>query len=414
MATTWLDKIDNNIFTITTGDGQKYTPLFKTGTRSKEFNTSAFHFINVKGTLVDRKQSQSAKFPLVFWFQGSDNIEQADDFERSCDDSRRWTIEHPLYGTIYGQPLSIERDDSSFNITQITIDFWESIEGEYPIVNFSIKDNTMQKRDELSKVTALNYSSKQEVFEAVDVNTLKENNINMAAAMEPIVKNKVTVGSQVYATYVNVLAGAQKAANGLTDTAFDAIRNAQSLLELPCVLATDVSVRLNGFKIAYEKLVGIYTTVSDKNYFETMACTCLSSFCVSIVNPIDGDFKTMKSIEYASSLLKALYDNYLATLDSQTVNIAAGVTAWKADSLTQRLMKELIDYTLANLYALSFEAKRERIVYTTSETNAILLVHRYIGLDANDKNIEDFLELNDIKLLELFSIKKEREIKYFR
>ena len=49
----------------------------------------------------------------------------------------------------------------------------------------------------------------------------------------------------------------------------------------------------------------------------------------------------------------------------------------------------------------------------TSDTNLIVLTHKYFGLDADDKNILAFKETNNIKNNELFKIPKGRVIKYY-
>jgi len=103
----WQDKLQNIQFSIKTGDGKEWFPLFKTGEKSKEFNTSIYDFIDVPKSLVERKQPKSSKYPLTFWFDGENHIETAEEFERSANDNRYWTITHPYYGTIKGQPLSI-------------------------------------------------------------------------------------------------------------------------------------------------------------------------------------------------------------------------------------------------------------------------------------------------------------------
>jgi hypothetical protein len=61
---------------------------------------------------------------------------------------------------------------------------------------------------------------------------------------------------------------------------------------------------------------------------------------------------------------------------------------------------------------MSFETKRERIVITDKKTNLILLVHRYLGMDDDDENLDVFIKTNNLKLNQLFSIEKGVEIRY--
>ena len=135
--------------------------------------------------MVDRKKPQSGKFPLVFWFQGEDNIDQADDFENSADDPRAWEVNHPFYGLIKGQPISIKRDDSSLNITEVTVPFWESIEADYPNYNFSVKDNTRDKHDIVLKASSSSYSTNNPVTPA-DFIKLTNSIKDMSGSMEGI------------------------------------------------------------------------------------------------------------------------------------------------------------------------------------------------------------------------------------
>ena len=141
----WKDKIENGIFKIRTGDGKVFRPLWKPGESSIEFNTSAYNFINLEGTLVDRKKAQSSKYPLVFWFQGDNHIDEVKAFLNSAKDSRAWEVEHPIYGIINGQPLSIDRNDVDYNVTQIKVDFWESISVDYPDDAISVSDRIKAK-----------------------------------------------------------------------------------------------------------------------------------------------------------------------------------------------------------------------------------------------------------------------------
>ena len=124
-------------FRITTGDGQIFDVKWRGAEKEREFNTSQFEFINVYGSLVDRKKPQGAKINLIFSFDGFDHILQSDMFETACEDPRQWEVQHPIYGVLKGQPLSIKRDDTSLNITEITVAFMESISPDYPFADFS-------------------------------------------------------------------------------------------------------------------------------------------------------------------------------------------------------------------------------------------------------------------------------------
>ena len=107
-----------------------------------------------------------------------------------------------------------------------------------------------------------------------------------------------------------------------------------------------------------------------------------------------------------------MYDDYLAKLDELKVSIYDVNKSFNPDPSVQLELSSLVKYTIANLYALSFNAKREKIINVEKDTNPILLVHRYIGMDKNDEHLQNFIVTNKIKLKELFLIKKGREVRF--
>jgi len=57
----WKNNLDNIKFSIKTGDGKEYYPLWKDAEFSKDYNASTFDFIDVEKSLVERKKPKSRK-----------------------------------------------------------------------------------------------------------------------------------------------------------------------------------------------------------------------------------------------------------------------------------------------------------------------------------------------------------------
>lgn len=402
----WQNKLENIQFTIKTGDGKEWYPLFKTGEKSKEFNTSTYDFIDVPKSLVERKQPKSSKYPLTFWFDGENHIDTAEEFDKSAEDKRYWTITHPYYGTIKGQPLSISRNDNNLNITEITVDFWESIVFDYPKSNLSIQDNTLVKKDEILDSSATSYSGRK-VQEVADIQKNKEANLQIAKSFNNLQDD------DTYSDYQNALSQAQKANDNLLNDSYDAIFKSEQLLNLPSTYEQTVIDKINGYISAYNGIKSVLSSVSEKLFFESMGASVMACYCNAAVNYEFGvDYVVSTEVEQVASSLIEIYSDYLETLDNSSVSIYDVDNSYQPDATVQTELNDLVLYTLANLYNLAFEAQQERIVYTTKETNIVLLTHRYLG-SASDENIETFRQINDIKLKELFKIKKERKIKYY-
>ncbi len=392
-------------FRITTGDGQIFDVKWRGAEKEREFNTSQFEFINVYGSLVDRKKPQGAKINLIFAFDGADNILQSDKFETACEDPRQWEVQHPIYGVLKGQPLSIKRDDTSLNITEITVAFIESISPDYPFADFSVKNNTMDKHEKakyaFSKVAEIDYdvadiSKQKDIIDYVwiDLGTIQDDN--------------------TYADFQNAFNSALKAVDNLLAKPLNAIQTVQNFLDLPSTYERAIQGRVAAYENIYWRLKDSIETYSDKKYYESMAGTVLSLISVVLVTPFGGDYILVSDVANLLQKLDNLYSDYKATLDEISVDIYDVNNAYSPDAEAQTILNDLIVYTLANVYAFSFGAKREYIFYLKEDSNVILLTHKYFGIDDDNENIDTFVKLNNIKFNELFVLKKGRELKYIK
>lgn len=401
----YYEQIENTAFSIETGESSLFFPLWKGGQKDVEFNTSQFDFINVTGTLTDRKKPRSPFFNLTFWFQGENYLDEAKRFEVAAADSRPWTIEHPIYGVVKGQPLSLKRNDDNLNIVEFSVPFWESIEADYPFTNFSIKDNTREKRAQVYALASLAYKTNNHVS-AIDVSKLKISVTDMSGAMKSMQDNTT------YSEFQNQLNKALKSIDNLLDDPFNAIQNVQAFLDLPTTYSQVLEARLSSYEAIYSRLESTIKSVADKKYFESISASLIASFSVVLVTPLTNDYVLISDVFNASQRLASLYSRYLTKLDEVKVSIYDVNNSFNPDASVQTELSSLVQYTIANLYKLSFDAKREKIVVVDKDTNPILLVHRYIGLDADDEKLANFVKTNDIKLRELFLIKKGREVKF--
>lgn len=403
----WLEKLENNVFTIKTGDGKIFTPLWKDAEKSKEYNTSVYDFIEVSGSFIDRKKPKSGKYPLVFWFQGEDNIEQSNEFENSADDPRAWELTHPFYGVIKGQPLSLSRNDKNYNVTEISIDFWESITEDYPNNKVSIVDATQTKTSLVSDNCSISYASDKTVFNSEDITKNKDANVLTNSAFTNDLEG------DDFADYQLIFAAAQKGNDNLLSDPLNAIGLTSELLNFPSTLLNSITDKLKSYLVAYNNFSNVFQSIADKLFFESQAGLTIANYCNASVNTVATDYEIRSEVEQAVTDLLTMYDNYLSTLDNASISIYDVDNAWQPNVDLQLSIYNLVMFTIGNLYNLAFDAKQERIVYTDKQTNLILLTHKYLGLDATDENIEKFRTINNIKMDELFKVKKDRQIKYY-
>jgi len=405
----WKDKIENVKLTIITGDGKEFMPLWKNANRSRDYNVSSYNFIGVEGTYIERKKPQGAKFPLTLWFQGDDNIEQADLFELSAADSRPWELKHPFYGNIKGQPLSLSRDDSSLNTTQVTVEFWESINDDYPNTEVSIEETVKEKTEIVGELAAENYAIKAEP-EFGDTKTIQDNIALVSGGFRTLLNDSN------FSEYEQAVNKATKSANDIVSAPLQNALDVQQVILLPSLYTSGVKGRILSLGSAYKSMTEFLiknNTRNDKLYYESNGATIVAAMCQASIVPSEDDYVTSVEIEEITRTITSTFENYLATTDSLQTNIGESLDVYIPDDITQRALYDLVAEATANLFQLAFNAKKERKVIVKRGSNLMLLTHKYIGLDIDDKNIEDFRQTNGIKNDRLFYTKKDTIIRYF-
>lgn len=401
----WQERLENVAFTIRTGDGRVYTPLWKNSETEQEYKTAVFDFINIPGSLIERKEPKSRKYPLVFWFAGEDNISQAETFQISAADRRPWTVTHPFYGEIFGQPLSIARNDTNYNITEINVDFWETIREDFPQTNTSITDEVSQRKDEVLEESAIAYATST-TLETQDIIKNSDSLEFTVATLQPLQDD------QTNSEFQNAVSNARSANTNLLSDPQNAIQNIQRVVDLPSTYNRPVRSKLNAYATAYAGLSRAFNTVSDKLFFESQGATMLSAYANSSVNPRSDDYQLRSEVEEVVSELMRLYNDYLQIIDNNQVEIFDIENAYTPNGDVQFRLQEIVNFTIDQLFIFAFDAQQERTFFTKKEQNLFVLAHRFSNLDQFDENLEQFRQLNDIKLNRLFVIPKNTEIKY--
>ena len=385
----WKDNIENIELTIVTGDNEIFKPLYTTSSQDIEFNVSEFHFIELEGTLVTRKKVKSQKIPLNIIFQGDDHIDIAEKFLESSKDPRYWTITHPIIGEIYGHPASINKINDDLNTVVFNIDFWETIlPGE-------IKS---------AKVYPL------ELIESKNFELIEFGSLNLIPDQKPELKSLVTKIQSRYDVlidktnidkYKGLIADAMSGIDKLLSEPQKAIRNISNLIQFPAYIQGAIKTRVNIVKAILDDILEILP--KNKMVYSIFGGTVVAAISQIILKPGENDFITRSQVREQFNILSETYDLFLNEVDDGN---------FQQDFQEAITLNKIVINTLYYLYDVSFDAKQERFDIVESDTNLILLTHKYMGLDFEDKNLNTFRELNGIKNKNLFIVKKGRKITY--
>jgi hypothetical protein len=406
---TWIDRVENTIFTIRTGDGREYTPMLPIGYETqKDFHTAQFDYINLPGAEIARKKVGPRNFPLVFIFTGEDNIDIADAFDTSANDNRAWVIRHPVYGDITGQPINIRRN-TTLNATQFNVDFWETIITKGPVATLSPQETVDGLFKEYTAISSIEYEARVELKPA-DLGLIKNN----AELINETVKKRLDEID--YAAYQQQSMQMFTDIDNILNDPIAAIQSIHQVIMAPSRFAIGIDTRINLIIDIYNAIDLMLTknpTVNNKAYFETAAGVAVLSFANTLLIPFASDYITRDAVITASNNLAGIYNNYQNVLNNAYIPISNVGTAYSPGPQTQATLQTIVLTVLRALQTIAFNAKVERIIMLERDTQLIPLVHKYMGLDNLDANIEIFRTINNIKNKSLFIIQKGTEITYF-
>lgn len=400
----WKQNLEDNLFTIETGDSRTFTPLWRGGEKSVDFNATKYDFINVNGSFIDRKLPQSPNYPLVFWIQGDDYLETARSFEESAENSNPWTVNHPYYGIINGQPLSINRNDQNQNVAEFVVDFWLSVDDDFPTNELSVEDEARAKVETVNALSRANYVE--------NANPLTGDILPTRDSVA-VSSSRFTPDSLNFNEYRRITQRALQSVDSLVTDTQIAITNIMLVVSYPAQFERSVRSKLRSYINAYENLKNDINNKHSKFFFESQGAAIISGMALTSVTPNETDYITRVDVQNANQQLLDTYQNYIETLDAIQVPISNIQENWLPNSSIQQALIELVTFASQSLFTISFNARQERVYEVEKDTNLIVLTHRFLGLDANDENIRNFKRINQIQLNEIYKIKKGRQIRYF-
>lgn len=403
----WLDKIKSEL-SIQTGDGQTYKPSWLNAGKSIEYNLTEFEFPEVRGTLAFRTQPKGARYSLELYFQGDNHLDVASNFEISARDPRAWTLSHPFYGRLSVQPLSLQIDNSQYNVSKLTIPVIETINDVFPkgsqdplaAIQTSVAQTNQTQATNFAKITppaaTINY---------LNLDTIRAYNNMVKFAGQSII-------NQVVNQYYQALGLIEEAATA----PYEAIAAQQSLLMMPASFALSAQQRFQILKTQYDGQRNSFANIvssEDKVSYETLLGTTLAAFALASATPQANDYDYRISAINASESLLAYWNQYISDITSfQTDNNGAPNSYIPSyDSLFQ--LQGLVNYSISNLLNIALDGKQERIFELEKDSNWVVLAHRLYGIDEANANVTTLIKNNNAGLKEMLNVEKGRMIKYY-
>lgn len=403
----WITRVHNQLF-ITCGDGKTFSPLWKKASKVKEYNTSQFNFSEVSGSLVKRKEPKGRKYGIEMWFQGENHIEQSNSFEASADDSRPWEISHPLYDRILVQPISMNIDNSSMNVTKYSVIVIETITEDNPKTTENPTDKIINYHAETTFQIDKVYASTT-IPSASDISEMTIGNFQLYEEGKKIASNTTD-----YESYFMAYNEANAAILNATAYPLNAMRKIQAVINAPALFANGVKERIEIIKTQFDGLtetIGNVISPSSKSYYESSAGGLMSAMALASVS--NADYSNRNDVIEVINTINTAYDIYVLNLENLQTDSNNSPDSYIPSFDSQRQLNDLINYTVSRLFEITEDARQERTIVLEQDDNIINLAHRFYPLQDDDSTIDEFVRTNEIGISELLGVKKGRSIKYY-
>jgi hypothetical protein len=362
----------------------------------------------VPGTLVSRGTPKGRKYNVEMYFQGEFHLDFAAIFDEATDDPRPWQLIHPLYGSLFVQPVSLNYDNTAHNVTKVTGTLIETIIEDRPKVSIDPPDQIANLADIVFDFSALAVSSKLRPLTLQNVDTLRKNTISVFNVGKKSIFDTVS-----FEQYFNLFNTALTEIQNATAEPLAAIRAVQAVINEPFNFAANVKVRIDTLKSQFDILVTTVanlTGLNDKRIFENNASNIVSAMALSSVT--NYQYNNREDVLFVIESINDYYNLLLTTLDSLQTE-SGEEESYHPDVDTMISLYNIVNYTLANLFNVAVEARQQRTLILEEDSNPIILTHRFYGMSDGDENLDRFINDNQIGISEMLQLKKGRRVVYY-
>lgn len=428
---TWQDRLLDTQFTITTGDGTTWTPKWLPQGKSIEYNNSIYDYPQLPGSFVDRREVKGGKYTFVIMFEGQDNIDEGEAFERSARDNRSWRITHPYYGNLTVQPVRLTIDNSGYNVYKIKVECIETLTTDQSATRITTDAEISTLKTSIDNTIEISYETDIVTPTVEDVSNLQDT----VTLWDQIQSNILTAQEDLanFKRQVSIVVG--QVNNAINDIE-SAIRGVTDLINYPFRVLQSVQSRFNALEEAFNTLVNNVTagatldSVSshDKiHYMATAGAILSTASLISIVQPepteaqdpdvdlydIRDDYPSRTTILSQIESINTMYTTYITTLDTLTTDRGDDTDSFIPSPELIFQLQQIVTTTVRNLEQQIFGVAQERVVTLEEDSDVINITHRFLGLDSEDENINTIINVNGLSLNDTLVVRKGRTIRYY-
>lgn len=411
---TWRERLKPTI-EFTSPTGQSFTAYWRGDDRTLDKKLGIFDYPKVDGSIVQDLGTAGNRYPLTFYFEGPDHDTTAQQFYTACKERGSWLIEHPVYGLLRLNLISITEECQpvdSANVTRMKSDWIEGIE-RLPLPVVPLRVPTEQAlSDQIDAFETLAKYYSRQVPGSISV----ENPVELKSVFQQVADKVHTTLAPMKQKLAAINAQADSVYRGIADslqsTTLDIVSlgaQMQTLVTTPGASDLIMSSRLSYYTALITNLLPEDTNRPTRTTLATreLAATACLVAMVDAVN--DPDVTGLTDRDTAFATMQTL----ITALATVTTALDAGQAAYDETQMADRYFSQSTSYAstcamihqaVSVLLRRSFDLAAARR-FTLERDRAPIEIAITEGVD-----LDEFIAANNLKGYDILLLPAGREV----
>ncbi len=440
----WEDRITEMVYTSPVSK-TVFTGIFEDLSKEIIKKTTAFTFPDVDGVFVQDLGSAGRRYPTRWIFSGEDYDLLAESFDSAIEEKGAGVFQHPLYGTFDVVPFGTikRRDDlvTAANQAVYDITFYETIKIIFPVSELSA-GNAMREAIEIYSGPVADPDTGEEEpgkaaenYEtALSVETAEETTSFIDSAKAGLRKIKKAM-AQIAATTAEI----ERAFNDIADLLDETVTTLVggplliatqmiALTRLPSQAAGSIQSKLD----AYGNLLSSLTTGTSNQFTPGNDSQSGNAFTnnnliasLAVLGAIESTisentvFTTRTETIQAIENLDQKFEDYINWSDINRERLIQGVLPTRRSGTNDLIDTGEAYQQLLNVFSIS-QGRLTQIAFSALQERSVILTRNRTFIDFAaefynqlDEQYDFIIQSNKLTGIELFEIKKGREMVYY-
>lgn len=423
----WRERIgDANIVFISPETSTEFTAKWVENRRNADKKLGLFDYPNIKGTVAQDLQSSSDRYSITFKFTDYENNDlQARDFYAvAAREVGRWTVNHPAYGQLGLQLVSIEESKTANQGGQTTITTqWiedvdaDKLQTQRELAGLVDGQCSLVQLNSIEQFVATCDQSNR-AFRAVVENTVDGIDNAVDFALSPLFAPVDLVSGAM----TTVRLGIQGSIDAVLLPLSELAGQIQNLVNIPLLASQDTKARLTKYASLRSALTALLpgednsitaqwaSAIEQRNNNVTAEVASVSALvAISQITLTSDDLQTRaQALDLAQQVVEAFTD-YLTAYDAQQ-------TALEDKPIEERYISsktiyndllQLVNLTLQYLVRKVGDLKIERrITLQSARPTVEFCISEFHTIDEYD----NFIYYNNLKGSEILWLPKGKEV----